>query len=131
MRMTSYLHHNLILMKGTYPNILVKIRHDDVILRHVTSFSYIFPYYDVIDKTSKRQQKFCWQYTKSIYIFETRLVYELSCKKSRSLSPFVQKLRWEGSKQILVCILHSPWLHIPSIRANGQGTEKIDSGAPR
>ena len=38
MQMTSYSHHNLILMKETYPVILVKIRHDDVILRHVTSF---------------------------------------------------------------------------------------------
>ena len=52
MQMTSYLHHNLILMKGTYAEILVKIRHDDVILRHLTSFSYIFPYYDVIDKNA-------------------------------------------------------------------------------
>ena len=50
MQMTSYLHHYLISMKETYPEILVKIRHDDVILRQLTSFSYIFPYYDVIDK---------------------------------------------------------------------------------
>ena len=39
-------------MKETYPEILVKIRHDDVILRQLTSFSYIFPYYDVIDKNA-------------------------------------------------------------------------------
>ena len=37
-------------MKGTYSEILVKMRHGDVILRHVTLFSYIFPYRDVIDK---------------------------------------------------------------------------------
>ena len=52
MQMTSYLYHKLILMKETYPGSLVKIRHDDVILRHLTSFSYIFPYYDVIDKNA-------------------------------------------------------------------------------
>ena len=52
MQMTSYSHHNLILLKGTYPEILVKIRQDDVILRHVTLFSYIFPYYDVIDENA-------------------------------------------------------------------------------
>ena len=50
MQMTSYSHHNLILIKETYPEILVKMRHSDVILRHMTSFSYIFPYYDVISK---------------------------------------------------------------------------------
>ena len=38
MQMTSYLHHYLILMIGTYSEIFVKIRHDDVILRDVTSF---------------------------------------------------------------------------------------------
>ena len=52
MQMTSYLHHKLILMKETYPESLVKIQQDDVILRHLTSFSYIFPYYDVIDKNA-------------------------------------------------------------------------------
>ena len=51
MQMTSYLHHNLILMKATYPD-MVKIRRDDVILRHLPSFSYIFPYYDAIDKNA-------------------------------------------------------------------------------
>ena len=48
--MTSYLDTNIISIKETFSESLVKIRHDDVILRHVTSFSYIFPYYDVIDK---------------------------------------------------------------------------------
>ena len=52
MQMTSYLHHNFVLMEETYPEILVKIRQEDVILRHLTSFSYIFPYYDVIDKNA-------------------------------------------------------------------------------
>ena len=52
MQMTSYLYHKLIFMKETYPEIFVQIRQDDVILRHLTSFSYIFPYYDVIDKNA-------------------------------------------------------------------------------
>ena len=38
MQMTPYLQHNLIVMKETFPEILVKIRHDDVILRQVTTF---------------------------------------------------------------------------------------------
>ena len=46
--MTSYLHHKTILIRKTFPEILVKIRQDGVILWHMTSFSYIFPYYDVI-----------------------------------------------------------------------------------
>ena len=49
MQMGSF---SLISMKGTYSEILVKIRHDDVILWHMTSFSYIFPYYDVIGKSA-------------------------------------------------------------------------------
>ena len=48
--MTLYLDHNIISIKETFPVILVKIRHDDVILRHITSFFYIFPYYDIIKK---------------------------------------------------------------------------------
>ena len=48
MQMTLYSYHNIILMKGTYSEIFVKIRHDDVILRHVTSFCYI-------------PRKCCWQ----------------------------------------------------------------------
>ena len=48
--MTSYLDTNIISIKETFSESLVKIRHDDVILRHVTSFSYIFLYNDVIDK---------------------------------------------------------------------------------
>ena len=30
----------------------MKIQHDDVILRYITLFSYIFPYYDVIDRNA-------------------------------------------------------------------------------
>ena len=52
--MTSKFHHNLILMRETCPQNLVKIRHDDVMLRHMTSFSYIFPYYDVISKNTDK-----------------------------------------------------------------------------
>ena len=37
MQMTSYSHHNLISMRKTFPEILVKIRRDDVMLRHMTS----------------------------------------------------------------------------------------------
>ena len=57
MQMTLYLEHNLILMEWTYPEIFMKIRHDDVILQVVTSFSYIFPYYDVIDKNADISRK--------------------------------------------------------------------------
>ena len=57
MQMTPYLQHNLILMKWTYSAIFMNIRHDDVILQLVTSFSYIFPYYDVIDKNADISQK--------------------------------------------------------------------------
>ena len=47
MQMTSYLYHNLILMKETYPEIFVKTWRRDVILRHVTSFSYITIFADI------------------------------------------------------------------------------------
>ena len=50
--MTSYLDHNSISIRETFPESLVTIRLDDVILRHVTSFSYIFPYYDVMNKSA-------------------------------------------------------------------------------
>ena len=46
--MTSNFHHDLISLIETFPENFVKIRHDDVKLRHMMSFSYIFPYYDVI-----------------------------------------------------------------------------------
>ena len=61
-QMTSYSHHNLILVKGIYPEILVKIWHDDVILRHMTSFPYIFPYYDVNYKSAdlSRENAISW-----------------------------------------------------------------------
>ena len=48
--MILYLDHNITSIKETFPVILVKIQHDDVILRHITSFFYIFLYYDVIKK---------------------------------------------------------------------------------
>ena len=50
MQMTLFLHHNTISRKETFSGILVKIRHRDVILWHVTLFSYAIPYYDVIYK---------------------------------------------------------------------------------
>ena len=50
--MTLYLHHSTISRRETFPEILMKIWLDDVILRHVTQFSYIFPYYDVINKNA-------------------------------------------------------------------------------
>ena len=40
MQMTSYLYHNIISTRETFSEILVKIRHDDVTWRHVTSFSH-------------------------------------------------------------------------------------------
>ena len=51
-QLTSYFHHNTISVRETFPEGLVKIRQYDVILRHMTSFSYIFPYCDVIDKNA-------------------------------------------------------------------------------
>ena len=51
MQMTSYLHHSIISTRETFPEILVKIRHDDVTWRHVTSFSHFLP------KKCWRQQK--------------------------------------------------------------------------
>ena len=57
MQISSYLHHNTILIRETFPEIFVKIRPDDVILQSVTSFSYIFPYYDVIDKNDDVSKK--------------------------------------------------------------------------
>ena len=50
-------HHDLVLVIQTYPEILVKIRHDDVILLRVTSFSYTFPHYDVTYKTADVSKK--------------------------------------------------------------------------
>ena len=46
MQMTSYLHDNTIWRRETFGDTLVKFPLDYVILWHVTSFSYIFPYYD-------------------------------------------------------------------------------------
>ena len=43
-----YLDHKTMAIKIKFPEILVKIRHHRVILYHFTSFSYIFPCYDVI-----------------------------------------------------------------------------------
>ena len=39
MQITSYLHHNTILIRETFSESLIKIRHNDVILQHVISFS--------------------------------------------------------------------------------------------
>ena len=50
--MTSYLHHSTISSRETFPENFIKIWLDDVILRHVTQFSYIFSYYDVINKNA-------------------------------------------------------------------------------
>ena len=58
-QITSNSHHKTILIKETFPEILVKIRQDDVTLQLVTSFSYIFPYYDVIDKNADDSTKKC------------------------------------------------------------------------
>ena len=55
--MTLYLHHNFVLIRETYPESLEKNRQGDGELRHVTSFPYIFPYYDVIDKNADVSEK--------------------------------------------------------------------------
>ena len=49
---SSYLHHNTIYSREKFPEIFLKIWVDDVILRHMTWFSYIFSYYDVINKNA-------------------------------------------------------------------------------
>ena len=57
MDMLSYSHHDLVLVKRTYPEISVKIHHDGVILLRVTSFSYTFPYLDVTYKNADVSKK--------------------------------------------------------------------------
>ena len=44
-------------MKQPYLDFFVNIGHDDVILLHMTSFPYIFPYYDVIGKSADISKK--------------------------------------------------------------------------
>ena len=51
-QMSPYSYPNFIFIRETFPELLVKIGHDDVILRQITSFSYVFPYYDVIGKNA-------------------------------------------------------------------------------
>ena len=58
MQMTSYLHHNLIFMKGGYSENFVKILLGDVILRHVTSF------YRFLAKNCQKVMKNCWRQQK-------------------------------------------------------------------
>ena len=80
MQNDSIFTNKIILMKLTYPEIFMKIRHDDVILQLVTSFSYIFPYYDVIDKNA---DIFCSHPIKGILNkYQTEFVYKL-IKKQR------------------------------------------------
>ena len=57
MEMLLYSYHDLVLVKWTYPGILVKIHHDDVILLRVTSFSYTFPYYNATYKNADLSKK--------------------------------------------------------------------------
>ena len=57
MEMLSYSHHDLVLVKRTYPENLVKIHHDDVILLCMASFSYTFLYLDVIYKNADISNK--------------------------------------------------------------------------
>ena len=64
MQMTSYLHHNFISKRETFPENLVKIRLDDVMLGHMTSFSYIFLYTPIL----WRHQQKCLQKPKKILI---------------------------------------------------------------
>ena len=56
-QMTLYFQHKFISIRETFPENFVKIRHVTVKLRHVTSFSYIFPIYDVIDKNDDVRKK--------------------------------------------------------------------------
>ena len=79
MQMTSYLNHNTISIRETFPASLVQIRHDDVILRHVTSFSYIFPYYDVMNKSADVSKNDDFM-VKVIIENKTSNVTSLTCK---------------------------------------------------
>ena len=51
-QMSLYLHRYFRSISQTFPELLVKIQHDEVILRRITSFPYIFLYYDVIGKNA-------------------------------------------------------------------------------
>ena len=62
MEMLSYSHHNLVSAKWTYPEILVKIHHDVVLLLRVMSFSYTFPYYYAIYKNADLSKKMTSSY---------------------------------------------------------------------
>ena len=61
-QMTLYFQHKFISIRETFPESFVKIRHVSVKLRHVSSFSYIFPIYDVIDKNDdvSRKNRITW-----------------------------------------------------------------------
>ena len=81
MQMTSNLHHNIISRCGTLPESFVKIRHRDVILRHVTSFPYIFLYNDVIGKKCWHQQN---MYSQMIFFISSGRV-KVEDKSSQAL----------------------------------------------
>ena len=66
---------------------------DDIILRHLTSFSYIFPYYDVTDKNADISNNFA-DYVPDWTISGKLKVVDTSMQKIRPTALFVQILRW-------------------------------------
>ena len=95
-QITSYFDHSTIFIRETFSEVFVKIRHDDVILRQLTSFSYIFLYYDVIDKNADVSKTFADN--AYFYTISGKLnIVATSMQKIRAIALFVQILTWGGS----------------------------------
>ena len=95
-QITSYFDHSTIFIRETFSEVFVKIRHDDVILRQLTSFSYIFLYCDVIDKNADVSKKFADN--ACFYSISGKLnIVATFMQKIRAIALFVQILTWGGS----------------------------------
>ena len=95
-QITSYFHHSTIFIRETFSEVFVKIRHDDVILRQLTSFSYIFLYCDIIDKNAAVSKKFADN--ACFYSISGKLnIVATFMQKNRAIALFVQILTWGGS----------------------------------
>ena len=86
----------------------MKLRYDDVILQVVTSFSYIFPYYDIIDKNADISRKntpgsiFCSYPIKDILNkYQTKFGYKpIKNRENRVGWPNSPQVGWPHSLQI-------------------------------
>ena len=72
MQMTSYLDHNIISRRKTFCDFFLKIRHDDVTWRHVTSFPYFLP-------------KKCWRQQKWVKMGHPLYIFWIELHKSIDL----------------------------------------------